>query len=106
MGLPGSRRQEKGEGDRSRLTCGYPLYVDGTPASVKKGNSYCLTVGYDGGGSDNIKVYIDFNGDGDFTDAGELVVSQAVPTASNATATFDVFIPTTVTVSIPMPSRV
>ncbi|MGB3075796.1 MAG: GEVED domain-containing protein [Chitinophagales bacterium] len=70
-------------------------YFDGTALStdVLAGSSYTLTYSHAnpwGGYVENWKVYIDWNADGDFVDAGELVLTSIAYTAINYTAPVNV----------------
>ncbi|PIF46889.1 putative secreted protein (Por secretion system target) [Chryseobacterium sp. 52] len=76
-------------------TAGYENFTS-VVGNVVKGNTYAVTVTpfwtstkY----SEAYAVYIDYNGDGDFTDAGELAWSKAASTASPVTG--DITIPAT-----------
>lgn len=66
-------------------TNGYEDNTGGTSAAVTQGGSYPISIGVEhtilnSGFSDNVdlRVWIDWNADGDFDDAGEEVVSQLV----------------------------
>lgn len=77
-------------------------YSDFTAIStnLSKGTAYTITVTPTWTGttySEGVAVWIDYNGDGDFADAGELVWSRAASTATPATGSFTV--PTTATTS-------
>jgi hypothetical protein len=74
----------------SAADAGY-IYFTGTTANVVANSSYSL--GYSAGfrsgytATEYWRIYIDFNGDKDFTDAGELVVSRNSTSASNLSTT-------------------
>jgi hypothetical protein len=80
----------------SASDAGY-IYFTSTSANVTAGTSYSL--GYSAGfrsgysASEFWKVWIDWNKDGDFLDAGEQVVSRSSTSANNLSTTFRV--PTT-----------
>ena len=83
----------------SSSLCG--TYTDNTanPASVFKGLSYTLSVtsgDCDGGGvyTHELRVWIDWNNDGDFTDPGEEVLTKA-PRSAASTETRTISIPPT-----------
>jgi chitodextrinase len=70
-------------------------YTDFTSIStnLNKGTAYTITVTPTWTGtaySEGIAVWIDYNGDGDFDDAGELVWSRAASTATPASGSFTV----------------
>lgn len=81
----------------------YTDYTNLTPGEIVKGQTYPLSVTHSfetaTGTTVYKKVYIDFNRDGDFSDADECVfTSAAIPYAaggSNATTSTNVTIPTT-----------
>ncbi|MCF8298483.1 MAG: hypothetical protein K9J13_13125, partial [Saprospiraceae bacterium] len=74
-------------------TSGYYNYTTGTHASLTKGQSYNLDVTIAFDGPEYVKVWIDWNGDKDFADAGEeYVVADAVTNSG----------PHTVSISVPM----
>jgi hypothetical protein len=80
---------------------GCTSYTDNTnlTATLEQGATYPLniTLGSCGGNFSKIaKVFIDFNGDGDFDDAGELVATSGVITG-NASFTANILVPATVT---------
>jgi hypothetical protein len=60
--------------------------------SVNAGSTYAFTINGVGGNAENCKIYVDYNNDGDFLDAGEQVFSS---TASNTTHTGNITIPST-----------
>lgn len=65
----------------------------GLSTTLARGTTYTIT--YSAGFAstiykENWKVFIDYNGDGDFVDAGETVVSSTVTGAGNFTASFTV----------------
>ncbi|RLD40902.1 MAG: hypothetical protein DRI86_14435, partial [Bacteroidetes bacterium] len=68
-------------------------YTDFTNLSTQlsKGVNYTLTIGYAGVWSNSLYVWIDFNDDGDFYDAGELIVSSTG--GSTVTEYFTISIP-------------
>lgn len=70
-------------------------YYDGTALStdVLPGNTYTLTYSHAnpwGGYVENWRVYIDWNANGDFTDAGELAMSAVAYTSINYTAPINI----------------
>ena len=76
---------------------GYDDYTSGTAASVNKGQSYSLSVTILADYAEFVRVWIDWNHDYDFADAGEeyVIVSN---TSSNG--------PHTVSVSVPLGSTI
>ncbi len=79
----------------SPTTSGYSDFTS-ISTSVNKGQAYSITVTPQWTGStypEGFAVWIDYNNDKDFDDAGELVWSRAASTATPATGTFT--IPTT-----------
>lgn len=80
-------------------------YVDRTclnSTTVTAGNTYSLTVKGSFSNSHTLKVYIDYNNNGQFTDAGEQVLS-----ASSANSqTVSITIPQTASANIPLRVRV
>lgn len=86
----------------------YTDYTNLAPAQIVKGQVYPLSVTHSfttaTGATVYKKVYIDYNRDGDFSDADECVfTSPAVPYAAggaNATTTTNITIPTTATLGL------
>lgn len=80
----------------------YAYYNTLTAPDLEQGKSYTLSVSHDGGVSIHyVAVFIDFNGDKDFDDAGEMVLNQNIDkgTVTNP-STISVSIPSTATVGI------
>jgi hypothetical protein len=63
---------------------------------VAKGSIYPITV-TTAGSAQKVKVFIDYNGDGDFSDAGEEVFSNTSSTGGEVTHSGNITIPSTVT---------
>lgn len=81
------------------------IYVDRTclnSTTVTAGNSYSLTVKGAFSNTHTLKAYIDFNNNGQFTDAGELVLSAASANTQSVT----IPIPQTAVVNTPLRIRV
>ena len=76
---------------------GYDSYTSGTAANVTKGQSYSLSVTILNDFNEYISVWIDWNNDYDFTDAGETYI-VATNTQTNG--------PHTVSVNVPLSSTV
>ncbi|WP_299889010.1 GEVED domain-containing protein [uncultured Lacinutrix sp.] len=79
-------------------TNGYDDYTSGTVASVSSGSSYNLKVtfvGYQGGASNEVYAWFDWNADGDFTDTGEKFNVTTAP--SNAVRELSIAVPSTAT---------
>lgn len=73
----------------------YAYYNSITAPNLIKGNSYPISVTHDGGASIHfVAVYIDYNRNNSFGDAGELVLKQSI-VANNVTN------PSTATITIP-----
>lgn len=74
-------------------------YYNGTALStnLRRGSSHTITyrAGFNGSGTRYWRVWLDLNGDGDFTDANELVVSRTSSSSGNLSSTFT--IPSTAT---------
>ncbi|MBP6311310.1 MAG: PKD domain-containing protein [Flavobacteriales bacterium] len=64
---------------------------------VAVGSTYSLSVSLRGGGSgaESMNAYIDYNNDGDFEDAGELVASGSQPASTSGTVMANITIPGT-----------
>ncbi len=80
----------------------YAYYNTVTAPNLTKGSSYPLSVTHDGGTSIHfVAVYIDFNHNNDFSDAGERVLQYTIngPSIPNP-ATATVAIPTTATTGV------
>ena len=77
----------------------YSNYTTSVPApNIVAGNTYPLSVqiGTCGGNfSNNLKVFIDLNRDGDFLDAGETIYASPATVVGPQTATATIVIPTT-----------
>lgn len=68
---------------------GYGDYTSHTFSLLRSSNNITITPGWDGKiRNEAYSVWIDYNGDGDFDDAGELVFSQAKTSASSVTGSF------------------
>lgn len=78
----------------------YTDYTAGTAIQLEPGKTYPLTLTLGTCGANFNKtanVYVDWNADGDFTDAGELVATTPV-TATTATFTPNITVPANVTI--------
>ncbi len=68
---------------------GYGDFTSQTISLSRTGNTITITPGWVGKKrNEAYRVWIDYNGDGDFNDAGELVYTRARTTASPVTGTF------------------
>lgn len=86
------RRVAVGTIDRSSNSDGG--YYNGTALStnLRRGYSHTITyrAGFNGSGTRYWRVYLDLNGDGDFTDSGELVVSRTSSSSGNLSSSFTI----------------
>ncbi len=86
------RRVAVGTIDRSSNSDGG--YYNGTALStnLRRGFSHTITyrAGFNGSGTRYWRVYLDLNGDGDFTDTGELIVSRTSSSSSNLSSSFTI----------------
>ena len=83
----------------STATIGYENFTT-TNTNITKGSSYSITITpqwFYGTYAEGYAVFIDYNNDGDFTDAGEKVWTKAATTATSVTGT--ITIPTTATIA-------
>lgn len=81
----------------SSATVGYENFTT-TTTNITKGSSYSITITpqwFYGTYAEGYAVFIDYNKDGDFADAGETVFTKAATTASSITG--NITIPTTAT---------
>jgi agmatine deiminase len=81
----------------STATIGYENFTT-TSTNITKGTSYSITITpqwFYGAYAEGYAVFIDYNNDGDFADAGEKVWTKAASTAT--TVTGNITIPTTAT---------
>ena len=68
---------------------GYGDFITETISLSQTGNTITITPGWTGKKrNEGYRVWIDYNADGDFNDAGELVFSQAKTSASSVTGSF------------------
>jgi GEVED domain/Pregnancy-associated plasma protein-A/Secretion system C-terminal sorting domain len=82
-------------GSISRTSGANAGYYDGTALGTTVTAGTAQTISYSAGYASTAyteywKIYIDYNQDGDFTDAGELVASRSSASASTLTSTFTV----------------
>jgi hypothetical protein len=86
------RRVKIGTIDRSSNSDGG--YYNGTSLStnLRRGVSHTITyrAGFNGSGTRYWRVWLDNNGDGDFTDAGEMVVSRSSSSSNNLSSSFTI----------------
>jgi trimeric autotransporter adhesin len=75
--------------NNSGTNSGYGDFTSQTISLSRTGNTLTITPGWTGRTrSEAYRVWIDYNGDSDFDDAGELVFSQAKTSASSVTGSF------------------
>jgi agmatine/peptidylarginine deiminase/chitodextrinase len=82
----------------STATIGFENFTT-TSTSITKGTSYSITITpqwFYGAYAEGYAVFIDYNNDGDFADAGEKVFTKSATTATSITG--NIIIPTTATV--------
>lgn len=76
----------------------YVYYNNISAPTLSKGGTYTLSVSHDGGSSIHfLAAYIDFNNDGDFSDAGERVLQKTINDATQ--------IPNPAVVSVTIPAN-
>jgi PKD repeat protein len=72
----------------NNTTSGYTLHS--TSVTVKKGNSYDLTIQSGSAWEQGFGIWIDFNGDNDFNDAGEFVYTSGSSSTNAFTGTISI----------------